>query len=1125
MRSRVAAVPPAVLARLAGAVGPALRRTLALVAALALLGAATPAFAQETEHWSATLTRGDTVGGSGRHHGYVRTGLTGAGGTLSPSTITYDSVDYTVNRLYVSTDDFVVFQTTPALPTEDLVLRIPTLKRTATTECPADGTEDLALADTESGQDPNYWSDSTYSDCLDESGWAADLTTTVTVKLIGTVSADNATGAPTISGADQVGGTLTAATDGIADTDGLTSPAYTYQWIRVTGDTEADIASATSSTYTLVAADAGKAVKVKVSFTDDTSNAETLTSTAFPAGGTIRPTGCAAPYLAGREQIWSGAVTPAAFSSAGRSYHGYSSTTNPDTGALTDTGFTTGSGTDYTVNGALVEVPDGELLFALGSQLTAAERAVLALHVCGEDFAFGAAGNLIGGAYKWPDAGFDWSSTPLLTLFLSEQVGNATGAPTVSGTAQVGETLTSGVSAIDDPDGLTTPTFAYQWVRVDADGTSNPVDIAGATSSTYTLAAADAGKRIRVKVSFTDDDGNAELRASAAYPSSGTVFAAVSADLLWSATMTVGTTANTRANGYYVDGGLEGPDNVGFLVPYGTLTDDEFSHGTPAVDYVVKSVRWGTDLEEGSGSLFFVPDAALSATAKSSLILQIGLHKFPLANATVSSGRKYKWSGAYTTTVPPPRNSMTSVCLRTSTQVCSVAVVPDTAAPQFTGATVNGASLVLNYNEELDTGSLPAITAFTVTVGGSARTVSGVSVTLGEVGLRIAPSVAAGEAVTVAYAKPATNPVQDVVGNEAASLTVQNASNTTVDADLVCTAPDLAGSRQIWTATATLATSPGGAINGFDEGPPAYGELSSKTVMIGSNSYTITQATVDLAEQMHFISPAPGLYTDPAQKAKLTLYVCDRSFPLLDTATGNFRDTGLDWRPFATRTLTLGFDDVAPTLSDAVVDGTSLVLTYNEDLDESSTPATSAYSVTVGSATAAAPTNVAVAGRTVTLTLATAAVAPDTVTVVYTVPSTNPVQDVVGNDAAAIAATRTITNRTGNRAPVFADATLTRSITENSAGGANVGAVVPAATDADTGDTLTYSLEGTDEASFGFNATTRQIHRQIRRRLRLRGDEDLFGDRQGDRPRRRHRHRGCDDQRDEPAGVQHRAPV
>ena len=93
-----------------------------------------------------------------------------------------------------------------------------------------------------------------------------------------------ATGAPTITGTATVGQTLTAVTTGIMDADGLTSVSYTYQWIRVaTDNTETNIASATASTYTLVAADQGTTIKVTVSFTDDASNAETLTSAATAA--------------------------------------------------------------------------------------------------------------------------------------------------------------------------------------------------------------------------------------------------------------------------------------------------------------------------------------------------------------------------------------------------------------------------------------------------------------------------------------------------------------------------------------------------------------------------------------------------------------------------------------------------------------------------------------------------------------------------------------------------------------------------------------------------------------------------------------------------------------------------
>ena len=85
----------------------------------------------------------------------------------------------------------------------------------------------------------------------------------------------------------------------------------------------------------------------------------------------------------------------------------------------------------------------------------------------------------------------------------------ATGAPTISGTAQVGEALTASTSGISDADGLDDARFAYQWIRTDT-------DIGGATGATYTPVAADEGTRLKVRVSFTDDAGNAESLTSAA---------------------------------------------------------------------------------------------------------------------------------------------------------------------------------------------------------------------------------------------------------------------------------------------------------------------------------------------------------------------------------------------------------------------------------------------------------------------------------------------------------------------------------------------------------------------------------------------------------------------------------
>ena len=83
----------------------------------------------------------------------------------------------------------------------------------------------------------------------------------------------------------------------------------------------------------------------------------------------------------------------------------------------------------------------------------------------------------------------------------------ATGGPGITGTVQAGETLTATTDGIEDEDGLTGAVFAYQWVRSGA-------DIEGAASSNYTVTGDDEGKPIHVRVTFTDDAGNAESLTS-----------------------------------------------------------------------------------------------------------------------------------------------------------------------------------------------------------------------------------------------------------------------------------------------------------------------------------------------------------------------------------------------------------------------------------------------------------------------------------------------------------------------------------------------------------------------------------------------------------------------------------
>ena len=118
-------------------------------------------------------------------------------------------------------------------------------------------------------------------------GYALDAdasAATVTVADDDAVTENTApTGLPTIAGTARVGETLTAAATGIADADGLTNAVYAWQWIANDGTSDADIAGATGTSYTLTAAEVGKTVKVRVTFTDDGGTAETLVSAATAA--------------------------------------------------------------------------------------------------------------------------------------------------------------------------------------------------------------------------------------------------------------------------------------------------------------------------------------------------------------------------------------------------------------------------------------------------------------------------------------------------------------------------------------------------------------------------------------------------------------------------------------------------------------------------------------------------------------------------------------------------------------------------------------------------------------------------------------------------------------------------
>ena len=350
-----------------------------------------------------------------------------------------------------------------------------------------------------------------------------------------------ATGQPAITGTAEVGQTLTAGKGTIADVDGTTKAdnndvgfAYTYQWVQVDGSSETDITGATDSTYTLATEDAGKTVKVKVSFTDDADNAEgPLTSEPYPASGTV---------VASDAPIWATTLTIGDNGSGSRGY-----TSDSNTGFLEDPDFEYGSST---VSVEVVAASTVGVAFRTDTGGATLER--LVLEWADEVLPLNEA-QRSGNSFFWnqpwlkrnassltsPGSALPAGHSGVVCLRASSQIcpsttltdpATATGQPAITGTAQVGRTLTAGKGTIADENGTTQAdngatgyAYTYQWVRVNG---LSETDITNATAGTYTLAAEDAGKTVKVKVSFTDDAGFAEgPLVSEAYPATGTIVA------------------------------------------------------------------------------------------------------------------------------------------------------------------------------------------------------------------------------------------------------------------------------------------------------------------------------------------------------------------------------------------------------------------------------------------------------------------------------------------------------------------------------------------------------------------------------------------------------------------------
>ena len=297
-----------------------------------------------------------------------------------------------------------------------------------------------------------------------------------------------------------------------------------------------------------------------------------------------------------------------------------------------------------------------------------------------------------------------------------------------------------------------------------------------------------------------------------------------------------------------------------------------------------------------------------------------------------------------------------------------------TGLPWPERATVDRNRLILTFDEALDKNSVPAASAFTVKVNGSAvslASINPVAITGNAVTLTLAAAVNTGDTVAVSYASPSTNPLRNAVG------AVRDFAD--VSATLLNSVP--------WVEGVAISSDPG------DNGAYALGEnihvrLSfSEAVDVdttGGAPRLKIKLDPDYGEKWATYESGDGTKTlvfaytvaDPNRSdqgvavLRNTLELNGGAIRSTTTMAANahLRHEGLDHDPSHLVNGTI------PKLQGATADGTRLVLTYDEALDENSVPAGNAFTVKVNGSVAslAVDAPVDVRSSSVTLTLATA---------------------------------------------------------------------------------------------------------------------------------------------------------
>ena len=349
----------------------------------------------------------------------------------------------------------------------------------------------------------------------------------------------------------------------------------------------------------------------------------------------------------------------------------------------------------------------------------------------------------------------------------------------------------------------------------------------------------------------------------------------------------------------------------------------------------------------------------------------------------------------------------------------------DTTAPTFQGATVNETALVITFNESLAAAASLANSAFAVkkTPSGQAEeavslsgspSISGATVTL-----TLAAAVRGTDTgVKVSYTPPTTgtdNKLADENGNDVASFTDRTVTNETDATPPTFESATVNRAALVITFNEPLAAAASLANSAFTVKKTPSGQLEEAVSLSGSPSISGATVTLTLA--------AAAAETDTNVKVSYARPASGTGNKLADPNANEVES-------FTDKAVTNETDTTPPTFESATVNGTDLVITFNEALSTADAPPGSFFALVNPDGAHHAngnPTVVSINGKTVTVTLAGEAVGGRTYTVAYAKPTQatfKKLQDTSSNEVASFSG-GAVTNTTPDiTAPQFVSATV-----------------------------------------------------------------------------------------------------